>query len=209
MPETNASGTAERLPPEVDRSQEPAALVRRRLIVTFGGLVILAFAFGIVWLQSSKYEPLTVGMAAPDFSLPDIEGKTVRLSDYRGKVVFVNFWATWCKPCKEEMPSMEILWENFKSEDFVMLAISMDRVTTKKDIPPFIESMNLTFPILTDSWGQTDKRYKLMGVPETYIIDQNGVLREKVIGPRDWTLKDSVATVVQLLQKQPKSVKAP
>jgi len=209
MPETNASGAAERVPPEVARSQEPAALVRRRLIVAFGGLVILALAFGIVWLQSSKYEPLTVGMAAPDFSLPDIEGKTVRLSDYRGKVVFVNFWATWCKPCKEEMPSMEILWENFKSEDFVMLAISMDRVTTKKDIPPFIESMKLTFPILTDSWGQTDKRYKLMGVPETYIIDQNGVLREKVIGPRDWTLKDSVATVVQLLQKQPKSVKAP
>jgi peroxiredoxin len=206
MPDTNASGTAQLVPP---RSQEPAVLVRRRLIVTLGGLVILALAFGIVWLQSSKYEPLMVGMAAPDFSLPDIQGKTVRLSDYRGKVVFVNFWATWCKPCKEEMPSMEILWENFKSEDFVMLAISMDRVTTKKDIPPFIESMNLTFPILTDSWGQTDKRYKLMGVPETYIIDQNGVLREKVIGPRDWTLKDSVATVVQLLQKQPKSVKAP
>jgi cytochrome c biogenesis protein CcmG/thiol:disulfide interchange protein DsbE len=209
MPETNASGSADLVTPEVARSHEPAALVRRRLIVTLGGLVILALAFGIVWLQSSKYEPLTVGMAAPDFSLPDIEGKTVRLSDYRGKVVFVNFWATWCKPCKEEMPSMEILWDNFKSEDFVMLAISMDRVTTKKDIPPFIESMKLTFPILTDSWGQTDKRYKLMGVPETYIIDQNGVLREKVIGPRDWTLKDSVATVVQLLQKQPKAVKAP
>jgi cytochrome c biogenesis protein CcmG/thiol:disulfide interchange protein DsbE len=174
-----------------------------------GGLLILALAFGLVWMQSSKYEPLLVGMAAPDFSLPDLEGKTVRLSDYRGKVVFLNFWATWCKPCKEEMPSMELLWENFKSEDFVMLAISMDRVTTKNDIHPFIESMKLTFPILTDSWGQTDKRYKLMGVPETYIIDQNGVLREKVIGPRDWTLQDSLTTIVQLLQKQPKSVKAP
>ena len=209
-PETNAAtGTAELVSPEAVGPQEPPSLGRRRLVVSLGGLVILALAFGIVWLQSSKYEPLTVGMAAPDFSLPDIEGKTVRLSDYRGKVVFVNFWATWCKPCKEEMPSMEILWENFKSEDFVMLAISMDRVTTKKDIPPFIESMKLTFPILTDSWGQTDKRYKLMGVPETYIIDQNGVLREKVIGPRDWTLAESVTTIVQLVQKQPKSVKAP
>jgi peroxiredoxin len=209
-PETNAAaGTAEVVSPETHGAQEPASLVRRRLVVSLGGLVILMLAFGIVWLQSSKYEPLTVGMAAPDFSLPDVEGKTVRLSDYRGKVVFVNFWATWCKPCKEEMPSMQILWENFKSEDFVMLAISMDRVTTKKDIPPFIESMKLTFPILTDSWGQTDKRYKLMGVPETYIIDQSGVLREKVIGPRDWTLRESVATIVQLVQKQPKSVKAP
>jgi len=209
-PETNAAtGTAELVSAETAGPEEPPSLGRRRLVVSLGGLVILALAFGIVWLQSSKYEPLTVGMAAPDFSLPDIEGKTVRLSDYRGKVVFVNFWATWCKPCKEEMPSMEILWENFKSEDFVMLAISMDRVTTKKDIPPFIESMKLTFPILTDSWGQTDKRYKLMGVPETYIIDQSGVLREKVIGPRDWTLAESVTTIVQLVQKQPKSVKAP
>src|SRR5207245_5194259 len=96
----------------------------------------------------------------------------------------------------------------FKSEDFVLLAISMDRVTTKKDIPPFIESMRLTFPILTDSWGQTDKRYKLMGVPETYIIDQKGILREKVIGLRDWILSDTLTTIVQLLHTQPNSRKA-
>jgi len=180
----------------------------RQLLVGIVGLAILALAFGVVWLQSSKYEPLAVGMPAPDFKLPDLEGKTRQLSDYRGKVVFLNFWATWCKPCKEEMPSMQILWENFKTEDFVMLGVSMDRVTTKKDIPSFIESMSLTFPILMDSWGQTDMRYKLMGVPETYIIDQNGILREKVIGPRDWTLKESLVTIVQLLQKQPKSVNA-
>jgi cytochrome c biogenesis protein CcmG/thiol:disulfide interchange protein DsbE len=184
------------------------AALRRRLVVTLGGLGILALAFGVVWMQSSKYEPLLVGMQAPDFNLPDMQGNTQRLSDYRGKVVLLNFWATWCKPCKEEMPSMEILWQNFKTEDFVMLAISMDRVTTKKDIPPFIESLRLSFPILTDSWGQTDKRYKLLGVPETYIIDQQGVLREKIIGPRDWTAPESMATIVQLLKKQSKSVKA-
>ena len=103
---------------------------------------------------------------------------------------------------------MEVLWDNLKKEDFVMLAISMDRVTTKKDIPPFVENMRLTFPILTDSWGQTDNRYKLMGVPETYIIDQDGVLREKVIGPRDWTRNESIDTIVQLLQKQRKSARA-
>jgi cytochrome c biogenesis protein CcmG, thiol:disulfide interchange protein DsbE len=210
MPETPLTTEATELaPPEASRAQTGAAAsLSRRLLVGIVGLAILALAFGVVWLQSSKYEPLTVGMPAPDFHLPDLEGKTRQLSDYRGKVVFLNFWATWCKPCKEEMPSMEILWENFKTEDFVMLGVSMDRVTTKKDIPSFIESMKLTFPILLDSWGQTDKRYKLMGVPETYIIDQNGILREKVIGPRDWTLKESVSTIVQLLQKQPKSVNA-
>lgn len=182
--------------------------VARRLVVMVGGFAILALAFGVVWMQSSKYEPLVVGMNAPDFSLPDLQGKNQRLSAYRGKVIFLNFWATWCKPCKEEMPSMQVLWDNLKQEDFVMLAISMDRVTTTKEIPPFVENMKLTFPILTDSWGQTDKRYKLMGVPETYIIDQNGVLREKVIGPRDWTRPESMETIVQLLQKQRKSVKA-
>ena len=182
--------------------------VRRRLIVILGGLAILVFAFGVVWLQSSKYEPLVVGMTAPDFSLPDLQGKTQRLTDYRGKVVFLNFWATWCKPCKEEMPSMQVLWDNLKNRDFMMLAVSMDRVTTTKDIPSFVETLKLSFPILTDSWGQTDKRYKLMGVPETYIIDQSGVLREKVIGPRDWTRRESIETIVQLLQKQSKSVKA-
>ncbi len=182
--------------------------LRRRLVVLLGGLAILALAFGVVWLQSAKYEPLTVGMAAPDFTLPDMAGKNQQLSDYRGKVVFLNFWATWCKPCKEEMPSMQVLWDNLKKEDFVMLAVSMDRVTTTKEIPPFVENLKLTFPILTDSWGQTDKRYKLMGVPETYIIDQSGVLREKVIGPRDWTRAESIETIVQLLQKQRKSVRA-
>src|SRR5439155_26719774 len=72
---------------------------RRRLIVTVGGLVILALAFGVVWLQSSKYEPLVVGMSAPDFSLPALQGKTRRLSDYRGKVVLLKLWAAWCKRC--------------------------------------------------------------------------------------------------------------
>jgi peroxiredoxin len=189
---------------------EPAGapVLRRRLVVIVGVLAIIALAFGMVWLQSAKYEPLTVGMAAPDFTLPDMAGKNQQLSDYRGKVIFLNFWATWCKPCKEEMPSMQVLWDNLKKEDFVMLAISMDRVTTTKEISPFVESLKLTFPILTDSWGQTDKRYKLMGVPETYIIDQNGVLREKVIGPRDWTRTESIETIVQLLQKQRKSVRA-
>ena len=89
-----------------------------------------------------------------------------------------------------------------------MLAISIDRVTTKKDIPPFVKSLNLTFPILIDSWGQTDKRYKLMGVPETYIIDQQGVLREKVIGPRDWTILDNLQVITGLLKAGSKSAQA-
>ncbi len=184
--------------------QEPAiadARPKPKWPVAFFALGVLVLSFGVVWLQSSKYEPLVVGKQAPDFSLPNLDDQPIKLSDYRGKVVFLNFWATWCKPCREEMPSMEVMHKTLEKDGLVVLAVSIDRVTTKKDIPPFIKSMNLTFPVLVDSWGQTDKRYKLMGVPETYIIDQQGVLREKVIGPRDWTRMESLRIVMDLLKK--------
>ena len=188
--------------------EQTAPRVQSKLVIVLVSIAILALVFGVVWMQSSKYEPLTVGKVAPDFKLPDLNEKDIRLSDFRGKVVFLNFWATWCKPCREEMPSMEILYKNFEKDGLVILAISIDRVTTKKDIPPFVKALNLTFPILIDSWGQTDKRYKLMGVPETYIIDQQGILREKVIGPRDWTMLDNLQVVTQLLKNGTKSVQA-
>jgi len=171
-----------------------------RLMIALVSLLIFGLSFGVVWMQSSKYEPLTVGKVAPDFDLPDLGDQQVRLSDFRGKVVFLNFWATWCKPCREEMPSMEVLYKNFERDGLVVLAVSIDRVTTKKDIPPFVKGLSLTFPILVDSWGRTDKRYKLIGVPETYIIDQQGVLREKIIGPRDWTLMDNLKVITGLLK---------
>jgi len=188
------------------KPDENSAPPRSKLTITLLSIIILVVTFGIVWLHSAKYEPLTVGKEGPDFSLPNLDETTVRLSDYRGKVVFLNFWATWCKPCREEMPSMEVLYRNFERDGLVVLAISIDRVTTKKDIPPFIKSLNLTFPVLVDSWGQTDKRYKLMGVPETYIIDQQGILREKIIGPRDWTVLDNLQTITGLLKKNPQPV---
>ncbi len=188
-----------------DSADVPGKSGTSKLVIGLLSLVIFAGAFAMVWLQSSKYEPLTVGKVAPDFELPDLTEQEVRLSDYRGKVVFLNFWATWCKPCKEEMPSMEVLYREFKDDGLVVLAVSIDRVTTKDDIPPFVKSMDLSFPVLVDSWGQTDKRYKLMGVPETYIIDQEGVLREKIIGPRDWTRLDNLQVVTQLLDARAKS----
>ncbi len=176
-----------------------------RLLIIAVAAAILGAVFAIVWLQSAKYEPLTVGKVAPDFRLPDLNDKEVRLSEFRGKVVFLNFWATWCKPCREEMPSMEVLYKNFEKDGLVILAVSIDRVTTKKDIPPFVKGLNLTFPVLVDSWGQTDKKYKLMGVPETYIIDQQGILREKIIGPRDWTVLANLETISRLLKNGPTS----
>lgn len=168
-------------------------------------IVILAGIIGAVWLQSSKYAPVTVGSPAPDFTLADRDGNKYTLSSLKGKVVFVNFWATWCKTCKEEMPSMQALYSYMKQRNmpFEMLAISMDRVTTQKEIEPFAKSLGLTFPILLDAWGKTDGDYKLTGVPETYIIDQDGKVAEKIIGPRDWTTIEAVQKIFTLLNIQP------
>jgi peroxiredoxin len=176
-----------------------------RILILAAGAIVLAITFVIVWMQSAKYEPLVVGKAAPDFALTDINEKAYRLSDFRGKVVFLNFWATWCAPCREEMPSMEVLYKNFEKDGLVILAVSIDRVTTTKDIPPFVKGMNLTFPVLIDSWGKTDKPYKRMGVPETFIIDQQGVIREIIIGPKDWTRIDNLKTLTTLLNVTPKT----
>ena len=190
--------------PSLARDQEPPKSGSPILILV-AGAVVLAITFVIVWLQSAKYEPLAVGKVAPDFALTDLNEKPIRLSDYRGKVVFLNFWATWCAPCREEMPSMEVLFKNFEKDGLVILAVSIDRVTTTKDIPPFVKGMNLTFPVLIDSWGKTDKPYKRMGVPETFIIDQDGVIRETIIGPKDWTRIDNLKTLTTLLNVQPKT----
>ena len=175
------------------------------LLILAAGAAVLALTFVIVWLQSAKYEPLTVGKVAPDFALADLNDRPYRLSDFRGKVVFLNFWATWCAPCREEMPSMEVLYKNFARDGLVILAVSIDRVTTTKDISPFVKGLNLSFPVLIDSWGRTDKPYKRMGVPETFIIDQRGVIREIVIGPKDWTRIDNLKTVTTLLNVTPKT----
>lgn len=100
---------------------------------------------------------------------------------------------------------MQTLYTYLKERNvpFEMLAISMDRVTTQKEIDPFVRSLGLTFPILLDPWGKTDGKYKLTGVPETYIIDQEGRVAEKVIGPRDWATVAAVEKVFKLLNIRP------
>ncbi|OGW52252.1 MAG: hypothetical protein A2Z50_08315 [Nitrospirae bacterium RBG_19FT_COMBO_42_15] len=162
-------------------------------------LIILAGIALYEWSNFESYKPVVIGGPAPDFELKDLSKKSMKLSDYKGKVVFLNFWATWCKPCKEEMPSMELLYKAMKGKDFEMLAVSIDRDIAK--VEPFIKELKLTFPVALDFMGKADRRYKLTGVPETYIIDQNGVIVEKILGPRDWTRPESIQTILGLLKK--------
>ncbi|MEK6682123.1 MAG: TlpA disulfide reductase family protein [Nitrospirota bacterium] len=171
-------------------------------IIITAVLLILGFIVLYEWKNFESYKPVVIGSPAPDFELKDLNKKSVRLSDYKGKVVFLNFWATWCKPCKEEMPAMELLYKALKGKDFEMIAVSIDRDISK--VEPFVKELKLTFPIVLDFMGKADRRYKLTGVPETYIIDQNGVIVEKILGPRDWTRPESIGVVLELLKKEEK-----
>jgi peroxiredoxin len=125
-----------------------------------------------------------VGKLAPDFTLVDRKGKTWNLAELKGQVVFVNFWASWCFPCLKEMPSMQKLFESMPKNNFKMLAILFNDKPAVAD--RVVAKYKCTFPILIDPENNTGKAYGLTGVPETYIIDKQGVLREKFIGPVNW-----------------------
>jgi peroxiredoxin len=130
-----------------------------------------------------------VGAAAQDFELPTLMGDYVKLSDYRGKVVFLNIWATWCPPCREEMPSLESLYQRLKGQEFEMLAVSIDR-EREKVVGPFAAKYGLTFPVLLDPDSKTYRLYGLTGIPESFIVDKSGVVIHKIIGPQDWIKKE-------------------
>jgi peroxiredoxin len=137
----------------------------------------------------------TVGITAPDFTLLDRKGNTWTLSELKGQVVFVNFWATWCPPCKEEMPSMQNLYSMLPQDKFKMLAILQNDKPESAD--SFAENLGITLPILYDTSNSVGPKYGLTGLPETFIIDKDGRLREKFIGPAQW---DS-PKFVQLIRK--------
>ena len=152
-------------------------------------LVVLVILAGWILSACDKKEEqpvlvAEVGRPAPDFSLADLNGKVWKMSDLRGKVVFINFWATWCQPCREEMPSMEALHRDMQGSPFQMLAILSSDTAANAEM--MVKMVGATFPILLDPDGTVSRAYGITGVPETYIIDPEGVLREKFLGPRPW-----------------------
>ncbi|NOX33710.1 MAG: TlpA family protein disulfide reductase [Deltaproteobacteria bacterium] len=162
------------------------------------GILVLFFLIGNnMDFTFTKPPSVAVGTMAPDFSLPDLEGKTVSLSDFRGKLVLLNIWATWCRPCIDEMPSIEKLYKKFNQDDFQILAVSID-TKGKKAVYPFMKLYNLHFKALLDKRGAVQKAYQATGVPESFIIDKNGIIIQKVIGSFDWSSPE----IFQYLKKQ-------
>lgn len=169
-------------------------------------VVVVIFVVGYVF-KTANITPVTVGMVAPDFTLSTVDGRTVHLSDLRGKVVMLNFWATWCKPCRQEMPSMEEMYHGFKSvsgDRFDLIAVNENNMFYQGKVKPFLQKFGIDFTVPLDPMGKLDHLYKITGVPETFVIDQKGIVAEHVIGPRDWRMKDSLVTVHGLLDHGPK-----
>ena len=169
---------------------------KRKLILIVLVLIgsISLFSFYFIFFGSDRPDPRvdvkSQGIVtAPDFGLSNLAGDYVKLSDYRGKVVFLNIWATWCPPCREEMPSMESLYLKLKGRKFEMIAVSIDR-DGEKVVRPFAKKYGLTFPVLLDPDNKTYRLYGLTGVPETFILDQSGVVIHKIIGPQNWMNKE-------------------
>ena len=121
---------------------------------------------------------------AEDFTLATPQGKKVKLSDYRGKLVFINFWATWCPPCREEMPAMQRLYEQQKDNGLVILAVSVD--ADPAVVPPFVKTHHFTFPVLVDPKMETANTYGVRALPSSFIIDRQGNMAALALGPRTW-----------------------
>lgn len=184
-----------RIEPLDESSQPPQKRKRYLHILIF--FVVFVLAVYIFLMPSVKK-----GDPAPDFSLKDIDGEEVKLSGLRGKVVFLNFWATWCPPCLEEIPSINLLKERFNRDDFVILAVNIDK-TPGSEIKKFVKEKGLNFRVLLDPGEDVSaKKYGITGVPETFLIDRDGRVVERYIGPRDWADEKFINEFNKLLESR-------
>jgi peroxiredoxin len=136
--------------------------------------------------------------AAQDFTVPLLQGSRFRLAEQRGKVVFINFWATWCPPCREEMPAMERLWQRQRDRGFVLVAVSLD--ADRGPVKPFVTEHRLTFPIGFDSKLEVANLYGIRALPASFIVDRDGQVAALALGPRDWD-NDASHSMVEELTK--------
>ncbi|HXY54984.1 MAG TPA: TlpA disulfide reductase family protein [Nitrospirota bacterium] len=172
---------------------------QRTLLAVFTLLIAL-----FVILLSARCTPkegkiIGYGDRAPGFSLQALDGKTVSLADFRGKVILVHFWATWCPPCVEEMPALEQFARSIRAKDFQILAVSVDEGGAAA-VAAFMQKNGLSIPVLLDPSRSIAKLYGTFKFPETYVIDRQGVVRDKAIGPRDWTVPSNTSIIRQLLE---------
>jgi peroxiredoxin len=165
----------------------------KRYVIS-GVLVIFIMLVSIQGCGLVKSEPLKVGAPAPDFTFPTIDGQTVQLSKLRGQPVLVNFWATWCPPCRAEMPSLQAAFEE-KGEEVKFIAVDLQEGL--ETVQQFAEDFGLSFTIALDYGGNSQADYNLRGIPETFLIDEQGIVRYIKIGP--FLNKDELINLLEIL----------
>jgi peroxiredoxin len=139
-----------------------------------------------------------IGKLAPAFALNDVNGKRVALSDYKGRVVLINFWSTKCGPCKAEMPSLNNLFLAYKNDGFIVLAISVD--PAEKPVQSFLKDKKIAFPVLMDKDEEIYfDQYGILGLPTSFVIDKDGIVREHIKGEREWDAPDMKKKIEMLL----------
>jgi peroxiredoxin len=175
--------------------------VRQQWLVV--GVVVAVLAAGLfagVMLFADDLFPVGVGSSAPSFTAKDLHsGATRSLADYRGQVVLLNVWATWCEPCKVEMPSMEELHKAYGSRGVRVVAVSIDDVVSEDSIRAYARDLGLTFDILHDPTHAIERAYQTTGYPESFVIDQSGIIRRKWISAADWNAPTSRVLFDKLL----------
>lgn len=166
-----------------------------RITRLFLAYLVFAFTVPISWMPARaqskidykvipNLEPMKETMLTPDFSVLSAEGKKISLKDFRGKIIFLNFWASWCEPCREEMPAMERLYQEFKDKNFVVFAVNVkDR---KQDAIDFVRELKLSYPVAIDPEGQVGLLYGAWGLPTTYLIGPKGEGLARAWGPAEW-----------------------
>jgi cytochrome c biogenesis protein CcmG, thiol:disulfide interchange protein DsbE len=175
--------------------------VRQQWIVV--GVIVALLATGLaagVKLFADDLFPVGVGSSAPSFTAKDVHTGAIRtLADYRGQVVLLNVWATWCEPCKVEMPSMEELYRVYGPRGVHIVAVSIDNTAGEDSIRTYAKNLGLTFEILHDPTHAIERAYQTTGYPESFVIDRGGTIRRKWISAADWNAPASRALFDELL----------
>lgn len=152
-------------------------------IVVLGLIIFLALELTSTYKEARKQEPVRT-MQATDFSLPTLEGEERSLHEERGKVVIINFWATWCEPCKIEMPHLQSFYEKYK-EDVEILAVNVTDKESDKAVKKFIDKYGITFPVLLDQSGDISTMYGAFTIPTTIILNRDGEIEKEILGPME------------------------
>ena len=165
-------------------------------ILTAGLVLILTSVLLVGGCTARAPQPPKVGKPAPEFQLPNLEGQSISLGDFRGKSVLINFWTTWCPPCRSEMPYIQEVYEEWSDKGLVVLAIDIGESSSK--VENFMQNYNLSFPVLLDSNQNVALKYRIRAIPTTFFIDKDGIIQDISIGafPSKAEIEESLSKII-------------